>query len=732
MNNYFYYKGGIMENKRKNNILLVLTLGFIFLCSYLFFILASGQEINAEQWGIKVYSNEFAGGNGTASSPYEISTPEQLARMNYLIRTDYATYGNSHFKLISPIDLSEHDGQDMLWPAIGTSFQPFAGNFDGGGQRITGLNIIANDNACGLFAYSSGTIKNVIILNSKIENVECNNIGGIVGKTTGGEISSCYVDMEIKALGKNNVGGVIGENNASLSQISFVGTIIGSKNVGGICGKSYSGQISNCNNAGNITADSIVGGICGYISYNKEADKSDFSRVVQLCYNKGELKATDGYGGGIVGYSEFCSFNKCYNIANLTNCSGIVGSLEGYHVIDTVGGSSIEMITNITNCYNRGKLNSSNSIGGIVYYLNNGEIRNCYNCGDIEGGDRTGGIVGQYAYALYIYNCFNYSKIKGGNSVGGILGFGDDNRGNYIEIINCGNSGEITSTGNNIGGIAGYIYSFAEFQSASGDYETQGEISSCFNTGKITSQSHYVGGIVGNLKSISCFENNYNDADISAWKSDFVGGLVGYMSARQTLQYFTNCFNRGDVSGNSNVGGVFGYWKEMTGAKNKITNVHTFGIITAATSSYVGNFGGRDYHNGLQYQNCYFSLGYNGHTRGLGTSNGRGTNTNGLNEIVPPVNYGADMFGSAFTSASSSNVYGIQLVVFNDANIWYVVEDFKGGGSSQTRKYDLKCFYSSPFNSSKELIFDDSIWQIEASINEGQPFLREFYWIYVA
>lgn len=731
MNKYINYKGGFMENKRKNNVLLFITFVIIFICLYMFVFLTSAQEIIAEQWGVKVYSTEFAGGNGTADTPYEISTPEQLARINFLLRTDYANYGDKNYKLIAPIDLSVHDGQNMIWPAMGTSSNPFAGTFDGAGQRITGLNAVANDNACGLFAYSSGVIKNVVILDSKIENASCDNVGGIVGKTLGGVVSSCYVEMSISALNKNNVGGIIGENNATLSQISFVGQVAGKQNVGGICGKSYMAKISNCINSGEIEATSIVGGICGYIASKTSADKTDYTRIVEFCYNKGEVNATDGYGGGIIGACEYSSISSCYNLADLTNCSGIVGSFTGYKTISYVGSFEIISMTKIINCYNKGSLNSKNrSVGGIAYYVDNGEIQNCYNMGSVFGGDRTGGIVGQYVYALYINKCFNYSLVSGGSSVGGILGFGDDNRGNYLEIINCGNSGEINSTGNNTGGIAGYVYSFAEYQSSSGDWETQGEISSCFNTGAIKATNYYVGGILGCLKSISCFENNYNDGKITASQSSYVGGLIGYMQGRQSLQYFKDSFNRGDISGQSNVGGVFGYWKEMSGAKNKIYNVHNFGIVSASSSTYVGNFGGRDVHNGLEYGSCYFLTGYSGHSKGLGTSGGGGTNTSGLN-LINGINYQTEL-GSAYTSASSSNVYGIQLNAFNNTNIWNVTQDFKGEGYTQTREYELKCFSVSPFNSSKELVFDDNVWQIEASINDGQPFLREFYWVYVA
>lgn len=729
-----------MENKRKNKSLLVLTLGIILFCSLMLIFLASGQEITAEQWGVKVYSTEFAGGDGTANSPYQISTPEQFARMNFLLRTDYSNYGRAYYKIVAPIDLKIHDGQNMVWPAMGTSSNPFAGNFDGGGQRITGLNIVANDNACGLFAYSSGVIKNVIILESKIENVSCDsNIGGIVGKSTGGEVSSCYVDMEINASGKVYVGGVVGNNEAILNKIQFTGSVVARQCVGGICGLDYSANISNCGNSGKVTATTWVGGICGYVSNKSESDKTNFDRAIKFCYNKGNVVASNksvagGYNGGIVGRSRYCSVSNCYNIANLENCAGIVGQLDGNRSIYNSGSFKLISIHKISYCYNLGTLTSTEGyVGGIASYVECGEIQRCYNAGTIEGGDYSAGIVGSSLGTIYISKSFNYAEINGKAYIGGLLGdVAFAGNANSMEIIDSGNSGKINSSyGGFVGGIAGRISSYLnEESSANESYK----ISTCFSIGDVNANSgNYVGGIVGDLRTITSmeFSNNYSDCNLTARQSNYVGGLVGYMNAKTGFT-FENCFSRGNVSGKTNVGGIFGYGnedKKMFDAEVVLKNIQSLCSVTASDKEYVGAFGGRDDSNKLQYESCHYF--YNSGKKGLGTKNGNGTNTSGLDQIDPPVNY-KTMFGSAFTSASTANIYGIQLKVFNDNGNWKVLKDFAGDGYSQTREYELKCFTQSPFNSSKELIFDDNIWQVESSVNGGHPFLREFYWIYVS
>lgn len=81
------------------------------------------------------YASSFAGGNGR-TSPYLIETPQQLARMAYLVNNSdtTATYNRAYYKLIADIDLSAYD-----WVAI----VAFRGVFEGGGHTITGLDLIS-------------------------------------------------------------------------------------------------------------------------------------------------------------------------------------------------------------------------------------------------------------------------------------------------------------------------------------------------------------------------------------------------------------------------------------------------------------------------------------------------------------------------------------------------------------------------------------------------------------
>ncbi len=99
-------------------------------------------------------------------------------------------------------------------------------------------------------------------------------------------------------------------------------------------------------------------------------------------------------------------------------------------------------------------------------------------------GNNTGAVVGRVdpdAADVTIENCLNKAEIQGSRYVGGIVGCG--NYGDYRIIIeSCGNEANISSTGNQVGGIIGKIEG--------------GTISNCYNTGIVKGDNQRA-GIVG-------------------------------------------------------------------------------------------------------------------------------------------------------------------------------------------------------------------------------------------
>ena len=208
--------------------------------------------------------------------------------------------------------------------------------------------------------------------------------------------------------------------------------------VGGICGKLDATEgdsqfsIYDCENNGVIIGQQNVGGIIGNANKVNDEDRLSFRNLK----NKANISSTMSCVGGI--------FGSVYRI-NLTECNNL-GNVNGlYKVGGAVGSASSSSLNSV---YNSGKITSTGTdgesctdLGGIVGWLNGGDINNCENSGVIEhmsSGKRIGGIVGSYNIIKNstLNHLYNYGDIKASNSinVGGLFGY--TNCGNYTIKIN--------------------------------------------------------------------------------------------------------------------------------------------------------------------------------------------------------------------------------------------------------------------------------------------------------
>ncbi len=224
-------------------------------------------------------------GDGSSRNPYQISTAEHLYWFAGLVNgtlsgvtknpaacaklTANITVNRSVLKSDGTINSGSVSGF-TVWTPIGyynslSDNVTYTGTFDGNGKTISGL--YYNDDSkmyVGLFGYSSGTIKNVGVIDTYFH---CNSdLGGICGYNLG-TVSLCYSKSYL--YGKTyNVGGVCGVNytNATITNCYHIGTIYDwEPQVGGVCGYNYGGNISYCYHIGNLehanTRES--GSICG-------------------------------------------------------------------------------------------------------------------------------------------------------------------------------------------------------------------------------------------------------------------------------------------------------------------------------------------------------------------------------------------------------------------------------------------------------------------------------------
>ncbi len=241
-------------------------------------------------------TNEFSGGNGSSSSPYQIATASALRTLSTNV-SNGNTYDNVYFILTSDIDLSEVRG-DFGWQPIGVyNGTGFAGTFDGAGHTVSGMYIKNPADGMGLFGYlSGGTVKNVVLDGSDVTGN--NYVGGIVGYNNG-NIRRCIV--------RN-------------SKIQVTG---GFGNGGGIAGSVYHGNVTDCKVSGtDITAQhSNIGGISGCV-YNA---KVTGCTVASTTFNGGTHR------GAIIGLNEGGSLMLKDNLYG-EDVKGIKGAMDGMDV----------------------------------------------------------------------------------------------------------------------------------------------------------------------------------------------------------------------------------------------------------------------------------------------------------------------------------------------------------------------------------------------------------------
>ena len=224
-----------------------------------------------------------------------------------------------------------------------------------------------------------------------------------------------------------------------------------------------------------------------------------------------------------------------------------------------------------------------------------------YYIGTFEGGDHTitgltiylpdqigvglFGWIGQYGTAVTVQHLTLAGvEITGNYSVGGVVGY------NYKgTLTDCSVSGNVTGTGNNVGGVAGANISTLTDCTFSGDvtgtgYDVtgtgynvggvvgynSGTLTDCSATGDVTGTGYSVGGVVGQNSEGGSLTACTFSGDVSG--GNYVGGVVGWNYYKATV---TGCTVLGDVTGTGDhVGGVVGYsYGTVTGCYHAAGNV---------------------------------------------------------------------------------------------------------------------------------------------------------------
>ena len=736
---------------------------------------------------VNAVTSSFAGGSGTATDPYLIETKEHLNNVRNNL--------SAHYKMIADIVFTDADftengafyNSGAGWLPIGTDrVAAFTGVFDGAGHKISGLKINHSGEAViyiGLFGYSNGTIKNLVLTDSEITataNTATLDVGGIVGYNyRNGLVIRCSFSGTINA--QDHAGGLVGCNWGAIEECYNTGHIISQDYAGGITGVNYE-NISNCYNCGVVSCSSYMyaGGIA-----------ATNSGLIEFCYNIGNIKCSN-YKGGICGRNSDI-VSSCYYLDTAPLGSGygadtaIKCTISDMQEQDTFIGfdfnsvwsveasSSYPLPTLVQRNHELSIDNSTDFASGTgevwnpyvittTAHLNN--IRKDLNAYYVLGAD----IV--FSDADFAENGAFYNEGNGwqpigsqsfpfagsfdgkgyrivglqitsgieGNTYIGLFGYADGSAISTIKNVNAVDF-SVNISGDSISTSSSYSYVYA------GTIIGYGSAKNCTSSGEINFEYSsstrktmvYMGGVVGDGSAINCVNSCDITANISSGNSQvsfFMGGVVGRgYNVSQCYNYGTlYAYSKRNWYSYIEVGGITSFATNVSQCGNA-GNI-TGGGYSDVNHIYVGGIIARGMDTTTTVDQCYNVAvlkgernEYTGGIVGYLGNNGRVTNSFNAGAVLNGSNGGISGYSSSGTRISNCyNVgyieegYGITYNKYSDAIFenCYCLE-----GVAANRSYVVVYTDQEMYTRDAYAGFDfDDIWQLGKNSHYKWPELQ--------
>lgn len=263
--------------KRKSIYIVISVLIAALMLGFALQMVFANSAMQAEALALTDISSYFGGGDGSEANPYLITNEAELGHINdTIIFEDDFYYVDCCFKLVNDIFITKSN-----WTPVEGYFR---GKFDGNHKTIYNMKINAATNRnYGFFeSLEVGTVENLNFENAIITNNTNSDVivnMGIIAGTNNGHIINCNVKRsKITAQYAYNAG------------------------IGGICGYTYCGEVTDCESSVDIIGAGQVGGITGF----------SFSGNIIHCQNNGTISymynVQNGCAGGIVGEAKQFSY----------------------------------------------------------------------------------------------------------------------------------------------------------------------------------------------------------------------------------------------------------------------------------------------------------------------------------------------------------------------------------------------------------------------------------------
>lgn len=273
----------------------------------------------------------FAGGDGSAEKPYEISTGAELAYLAAQVN-EGTSYEDTCFILTNDIDLAQ-----IEWVPIGNGTYSFSGIFDGMGHTLCNLHIIKPE------TYMVQQNRGGVVLEQTYST------SGLFGSCSDASITNLHIDCAELSLDRLpmydrvHVGVLVGyyeaENNAVLSNIEITNTNMD--------------VLQRSESDGDRKSSTLCsGGIVGYAVIHENTDvKFDRLEVsFDMDCSSQNTNMDTNYIGSIIGYLDVDGHFSCMDFLSdiavefpkangSTNYAGAFGSIS----IDSKTASTAEL-----------------------------------------------------------------------------------------------------------------------------------------------------------------------------------------------------------------------------------------------------------------------------------------------------------------------------------------------------------------------------------------------------
>lgn len=526
-------------------------------------------------------------GTGTEADPYLIKTTEEWNGLSAYIAASANTFEGKYIKLASDLDFSTET--EATLPLYSDGFTAFNGIFEGSNHTIKGVKTVQQAASTGSLFGILG--ENGILRNFTLEGTHTStfaNSAPLLDKMWG-KLLNITVKTALTTTKTNSSGVVTVANGGSvLEKVTFAGSISSAEtNLAGLVGQSTAGaiELKDCVFEGKISSTKTS--TAAFNIYAGGLVNSAQGITFTNCTSRGEINLTNKdkskFAAGFLANNAGTADAPNYIFKNCVNETNIAagGCVSGFAVGPTSSTNAPKNIFTFVDCENKADImslstaaiSSAPTAGFLCNLTPSTTFTRCKNSGDIMSSKNVyaAGFTGYY--------------------------YGTPAAGTEVTFTDCHNTGMITNLVNQAAGISGYVTGMVKFENCSnsgavnaqqmaggivcGMAGTGPQVINCYNTGDITTTQYRSGGIVSWGAPTNAFiKGCWNAGTVSststiattaATSASRIGGIAGETSA--TVE---NCYNLGTVKGLHTVAGIVA---STTKDKTQILSCYNLGKI---------------------------------------------------------------------------------------------------------------------------------------------------------